>query len=60
MKNAIYTSLKNAGFDVEIFGKFMIVGLNRKVSILEVWTAINCQGDTSGWINSDGKVWIQC
>ncbi len=59
MKSTINT-LKNAGFDVETFGKFIIVGLNRKVSIMEVWTAINCEGDTTNWVNSDGKVWIQC
>lgn len=58
MKTTI-DNLKNAGFDVKITDKSIIVSLNREVNTLEVWTASGYSFDQIRASKVGGKVVIE-
>jgi len=56
----IYNTLHDAGFDVTPCYPYLVVSLKRPISKLEVWAALGFEGNTDGWIRSNGKVFVKC
>ena len=57
----IVDTLTNAGFNVNPAYPYVVVSLKRKINKMEVWAALNYQGNTDNWLScNDGSIWIEC